>query len=79
MKLKSKVGEKGQVVIPKPIRDTLGIRSGEDVLFSLNGEQAIIEKKDSKKVFREFVEALPKRNLPRKIDWDKEYYSQFGD
>lgn len=35
----TKVGPKGQVVIPKPIRDRLGIAPGDDVVFWLDGEE----------------------------------------
>ena len=41
----SKVGPKGQVVIPKPIRDRLGIRPGDDVAITeRDGETALIRR-----------------------------------
>ncbi len=33
-----KVGPKGQVVLPKPLRNELGIQPGDDVLFEREGE-----------------------------------------
>jgi AbrB family looped-hinge helix DNA binding protein len=33
-----KVGAKGQVVLPKPLRSELGIQPGDDVLFEREGE-----------------------------------------
>jgi antitoxin PrlF len=33
-----KVGAKGQVVLPKPLRSELGIQPGDDVLFERSGE-----------------------------------------
>jgi AbrB family looped-hinge helix DNA binding protein len=32
-----RVGPKGQVVIPKPMRDHLGLRAGDEVEFELEG------------------------------------------
>ena len=32
-----KVGPKGQVVIPKEIRDAIGLRPGDEVTFALEG------------------------------------------
>ena len=47
-----KVGERGQVTIPKAIRDEMGIQKNSDVDFVLNnGELQVIKKIDSKKIF----------------------------
>ena len=40
----SKVGPKGQVVIPKPIRDNLGIRPGDRVVIGQDGSDVRISK-----------------------------------
>jgi antitoxin PrlF len=39
------VTEKGQVTIPKPLRDQLGIVAGSDVEFEAQGQTLIIRKK----------------------------------
>jgi len=40
----AKVGPKGQVVIPKPIRDNLGIRPGDRVVVDQDGPDVRISK-----------------------------------
>ncbi len=44
----SKVGPKGQVVIPKEMRDRLGIRPGDRVAFSLADGGLLVEAVDAK-------------------------------
>ena len=39
-----KVGPKGQVVIPRPLRKTLGIHPGSKVVFKLEEGKLILEK-----------------------------------
>lgn len=41
-----RVGTKGQVVIPKAIRDQIGIRPGDEVSFDLEGEEIRIRRAD---------------------------------
>ena len=41
-----KVGAKGQVVIPKAIRDRIGIRPGDHVIFDAEGEGVRIRRAD---------------------------------
>jgi AbrB family looped-hinge helix DNA binding protein len=39
----SKVGPKGQVVIPKAMREQLGLRPGDEVTFELDGRAVKVE------------------------------------
>lgn len=48
MKLRRKVGEKGQVVIPKDIRDKEGINSDTEVYFWTEEGKIVMEKKERK-------------------------------
>jgi AbrB family looped-hinge helix DNA binding protein len=41
-----KVGAKGQVVIPKTIRDRIGIRPGDQVVFDSDDEEVRIRRAD---------------------------------
>ena len=43
VKLKVRVGPKGQIVIPKAIRDSLGINPNDVVLVDLEGGKATVE------------------------------------
>ena len=42
--MKSRVGERGQVTIPKTIRERLGIRAGEEVEFEEHGDHLVVRK-----------------------------------
>ena len=43
-KTSATISEKGQVTIPKPLRDALGIRSGDRLSFDLSGDTIRIRK-----------------------------------
>lgn len=65
--LKAKVGTKGQAVIPKAVRDELGIRPGDEVAFSTHDGHihvSKVEAKDPEQAWEEFFTAFPKRNGP---------------
>jgi len=83
IKLKSKVGARGQVVIPKQIRDTFGIIRGSEVRFLTKGSNIIIAKKPAEKTepdaINDFINVIEKRPAPEKIDWDKLHYSQIDE
>lgn len=54
-----RVGEKGQIVIPKRARDLLGIRPGDTLLVLADAERGIAITKDDV-LFRQFETVLGK-------------------
>ncbi|HOI23424.1 MAG: AbrB/MazE/SpoVT family DNA-binding domain-containing protein [Spirochaetia bacterium] len=52
-----KVGQKGQIVIPKEMRDMMGIRSGDTLLILADKERgiAIPDKADIEKIYRNIM------------------------
>ncbi len=71
MKISRKIGPKGQIVIPKIVRDYLGIKPGDTVVIEVReGEIVIIPGIDP----REFVEgfcSVVKEKLTEKIDLER--------
>lgn len=67
-----KVGPKGQVVIPKTFRNSLGIQPGSEVFVELTGNTIKIERQ-TRDVVKD-MERIAKsgRNL-KSIDMNKEY------
>ena len=71
---KMKVGPKGQVVIPKDIRETQNIYPGTEVIFETTDHGIQIQKaqpeRDPIEVFREIANSV---KLKGKFDADKSY------
>jgi AbrB family looped-hinge helix DNA binding protein len=42
MDVAAKVTSKGQVTLPKQVRDALGIKQGDDVIFRVEGNRAVL-------------------------------------
>ncbi len=42
MELSARLSSKGQITIPRPVRDALAIEAGDEVLFRVEGERAIL-------------------------------------
>ena len=76
MIIKRKVGPKGQVVIPKDVRDALNIKPGSEVFIEIIEQEIRIRLPPDKKGFlNDFLETPEK--LTEKIDFKKLYYEQY--
>jgi len=55
MKIKREIGEKGQIVIPKDIREYLGLDAGVNITFEVEDEKIILKKEeDASKIVEDF-------------------------
>ena len=78
LELKAKIGTRGQVVIPKPIRELFQIHAGEDVFFRVSNGDILVRKGPGMKILNRLLDRIEnKKQEPKEIDWDTEYYSQF--
>lgn len=51
MIIKREIGEKGQVVIPKDIREFLGLKEREKIVFEVKDKEVIIKKEQDPEEF----------------------------
>ncbi len=42
MEIAAKMSSKGQITVPKAVRDALGIGEGDDVVFRVEGNRAVL-------------------------------------
>jgi len=79
MIIKREIGEKGQVVIPKDIREHLGLDIGVNIVFEVKGNEVILRKEENAEEFLKDFLNVPK--LKRKInvkELKKIYEEQYG-
>lgn len=63
----ARVTSKGQVTVPKAVRDALGIRVGDEIVFRVEGDRAVLAKTpDFLDLAGTFTVAAAKRN----VAWD---------
>jgi len=62
MQIRRTLSEKGQIVIPKDIREYLGLKPGSEIIFEIKEGMVLIRpKKDPKEFVEEFT------NVPKKL------------
>ncbi len=59
MIIKRELGEKGQVVIPKDIREFLGLRNKENVVFEIRGNEVLLKPEQNPEEFLRDFFSLP--------------------
>ena len=67
------VGAKGQVVIPKGIRDALGIKPGQEVVFERRGDEVILRSAPREPLFARFAHSALTDALLRERSADQSF------
>ncbi len=61
------MSSKGQVTVPKVVRDALGIKEGDDVLFRVKGDQAVLARTPQ---FLDLAGTFKVPAAKRNVAWD---------
>ncbi len=78
MQMKRELGEKGQVVVPKDIRDYFNMQPGTTVVFEVKGNQIVITpEKSGEEFLKDFLDVpKPKKRISWK-EMEKTYEEQY--
>ncbi len=68
---KTNVGPKGQVVIPKQMRDALGLKPGVEVILEMRDQEIIINKPQVRGSYTEYFITTSSPKLKKSIDIKK--------
>lgn len=77
-RIRTKVGTKGQIVIPKAVRDELGLKPGDAAYVYTHDGHAHVEKDDTKATWEAFF-AGPKKRLPKDVDFDAQFEESYDE
>lgn len=66
MDVAARLTSKGQVTIPKPVRDALGLQEGDQVIFRVEGEHALLARTAS---LLELAGSVPVPPEKRGLEW----------
>ncbi len=70
MNFKRVVGAKGQVVIPKDVREHLGIRPGSEIVFQVEGKDTIVKPSESPSDFVHGYVSVITGKLRHRTKWE---------
>ena len=68
MDVAARVTSKGQVTVPKAVRDALGIAEGDEVVFRVEGNRAVLARTPD---FLELAATVPVPAARRNVAWDE--------
>jgi len=68
MDVAARVTSKGQVTVPKAVRDALGIEEGDEVVFRVEGNQAVLARTPG---FLDLAGAIRVPAAKRNVAWDE--------
>jgi len=68
MDVAARVTSKGQVTVPKAVRDALGIREGDRLVFRVQGNRAVLARTPD---FLELAGSVPVPASKRNVAWDE--------
>ncbi|MCW4007353.1 MAG: AbrB/MazE/SpoVT family DNA-binding domain-containing protein [Candidatus Bathyarchaeota archaeon] len=68
MRIRRRVGQKGQIVIPKDVREYVGILPGGEVLMEVRDKEVVIRSEVDPKDFVEDFSRVVGQKLTKKID-----------
>ena len=66
--LRRRVTSKGQVTVPKVVRDALGIRDGDEVIFRVEGNRALLARTPN---FLDLAGTVSVPAAKRNVAWDE--------
>lgn len=68
MDVAAKVTSKGQVTVPKAVRDALGIHEGDEVVFRVEGNRAVLARTPG---FLDLAGTISVPASKRNVAWDE--------
>lgn len=68
MDITAKVGSKGQVTIPKQVRDDLGITPGDQLVFRIEPHRAVMAR--TRNLLKKDADGDARPEPPRQLPWD---------
>jgi AbrB family looped-hinge helix DNA binding protein len=71
MQIKRKIGPKGQIVIPKIVREFLGLKSGDEVILEVRDKEVLIRRWVNPTNFVDDFCPLIDKKLKEKVDLEK--------
>ena len=68
MDVAARVTSKGQVTVPKAVREALGIKDGDEVVFRVEGQRAVLARTPN---FLELAGSISVPAAKRNVAWDE--------